>query len=135
MRSETLAICRPRINFRFLDIDPANDRHQFVRCGTILGGARGGRLRYMLTPTDPQGLKVSSERPCKHPSCFWAYASVTMIIKATMTNPITNFSVMAVTPHVSALGSSDRAARYDEHHGRGPSMRRKTEGRDSVKSD
>ena len=28
--------------------------------------------RYSSTLTDPQGLKVWSERPCKHPSCFWA---------------------------------------------------------------
>ena len=28
--------------------------------------------RYRSTVTDPQGLKVWSERPCKHPSCFWA---------------------------------------------------------------
>jgi len=28
--------------------------------------------RYIVTLIDPQGLKVSSERPCRHPSCFWA---------------------------------------------------------------
>jgi hypothetical protein len=43
---------------------------------TRLGVARGWPQRrdqlYMLTLTDPQGLKVWSERPCKHPSCFWA---------------------------------------------------------------
>ena len=41
--------------------------HQIARCWP----QRRGR-RYRLTLTDPQGLKVWSERPCKHPSCFWA---------------------------------------------------------------
>src|SRR5215813_8911412 len=84
----------------------------------------------MSTLTDPQGLKVWSERPRRHPSCFWAYASVIMTIKATMTNPMTNFSVMSATPissHSQVAG--DCAVRDDEHDGRCPSMRRKTEGR------
>ncbi len=54
--------------------------------------------RYIVVLIDPQGLKVWIERPCKHPSCFWAKASKPMIIKATKTPPATRFCIMAVTP-------------------------------------
>lgn len=43
--------------------------------GEVDGGLQSNCLlgqRYMSTLTDPQGLKVWSERPCRHPSCFWA---------------------------------------------------------------
>jgi hypothetical protein len=41
--------------------------HQIAR-----GWPQSRGQRYRSTLTDPQGLKVWSERPCKHPSCFWA---------------------------------------------------------------
>jgi hypothetical protein len=37
-----------------------------------LGRAKRCGQRYISALTDPQGLKVWSERPCRHPSCFWA---------------------------------------------------------------
>ena len=43
--------------------------------GEVDGGLQSNCLlgqRYMSTLTDPQGLKVWSERPRRHPSCFWA---------------------------------------------------------------
>ena len=44
-----------------------NHEHQIAR-----GWPQRRGQRYSSTLTDPQGLKVWSERPCKHPSCFWA---------------------------------------------------------------
>jgi hypothetical protein len=54
--------------------------------------------RYIEELTEPQGLRVLIECPCKHPSCFWAKASKPMIIKAARTNPSTRFFIMATTP-------------------------------------
>jgi RNA-directed DNA polymerase len=53
---------------------------------------------YIEELTEPQGLRVLIECPCKHPSCFWAKASKPMIIKAARTSPATRFFIMATTP-------------------------------------
>ena len=54
--------------------------------------------RYIEELIEPQGLRVWSERPCKHPSCFWAKASKPMIIKAARTSPGTRFFITTTTP-------------------------------------
>jgi hypothetical protein len=55
---------------------------------------------YIEELTDPHGLKVLIEWPCKHPSCFWAKANTPMITRATRTSPATMFFIMATTPGV-----------------------------------
>ena len=47
-----------------------DDGRPTVRCHWGPQFFRG--QRYIEELTDPQGFKVLIERPCKHPSCFWA---------------------------------------------------------------
>jgi len=48
----------------------ARQRHA-ISAARILAAIPGGQ-RYIEWVTDPQGLKVSTECPRTHPSCFWA---------------------------------------------------------------